>query len=113
MASRFGLNRRRLAASVKAADWLNPTGVDAAALQVARDLADRLDAMRAESTLFGDARTAWHFGNVAAKYLAVLVELRLTPERRPDDDDEAADDLVATLRGVVNPLPRGERTVNP
>jgi hypothetical protein len=98
--ARFGVHRRALAVAVRDADWLEPKGTDAAALQVARDLADRLDAMRGEGSLFGDARTNWHVANIAAKYLAALVELRLTPERRPDAE-AGGDDLIANLRAVV------------
>lgn len=94
------MHRRALAVAVRNADWLEPKGADAAALQVARDLADRLDAMRHDPSLFGDPRTNWHASNVAAKYLAVLVELRLTAERRPEAEADG-DDLVATLRAVV------------
>ena len=98
--ARLGEHRRALAVAVRNADWLEPKGADAAALQVARDLADRLDAMRGKDSLLGDPRTNWHASNVAAKYLAALVELQLTPERRPEAETDG-DDLVATLRAVV------------
>jgi hypothetical protein len=96
----FGANRRALAAAVRVAEWLEPKGADGAALQLARDLADRLDVMRRDPSLFGDSREAWHLSNLAAKYLAVLVELQLTPERRPELEGES-ESLVATLRAVV------------
>lgn len=94
-----GVNRRALGRALTAAHWITPA--DEAAVVVARDLADRLDALRAEQSLFGDPKTAWHVANIAAKYLAALTALQLTPESRPaaEVDDDGAD-LIAKLRAV-------------
>ena len=103
-----GVHRRSLRQAVKAAWWLD-TDQDAAAIRAAGDLADMLDALRgvrvADQALSGmaviDSKAAWHAATVHGKYLAILIELRLTPGTRPEQVSDDAADLISGLKASL------------
>lgn len=110
MSRRQGVHRRALAVAVRNADWLEPKGADAAALQACRELADQLDRLHAVDTslfagnanpLEASGRFSYHVANTAAKYLTALEALRLTNAARPElEDDDGG--LVTALKAVVD-----------